>query len=401
MSKPTFVSGLVSVIIPAYNAGGYIAQAVESVLAQTYPSVECIVVDDGSTDDTAQRLEHYQDRIVYWRQENHGPAAARNRGIEMACGEYIAFLDADDWWAPTKIADQKQVLEKYPSAGVVYTWAALTDEQGKIRSIWRDPHAREFYSQKEIFCEMVWGRHLPGAGSSIMVRHACLLQSGGFDIDLPWGQDWELTLRLARLYDVVCVPKALTYYRNSEANILSKFDRRCLQDRQVTILRKILALISDEALRDQLQPIAMARAYWHGALMDYALGRVEKAQTRAMEAWQWSEEFFVKPSGLFETTLFGVASYLGYSDEVGYLDPDAVACFFYTTFNSLPSPLHFLRRRGKRYVARVYAHNTFKAMINADQSTIRRYGGKIFIHDPRWLLNLGLVKAWLQSWLGA
>lgn len=392
------VPELVSVVIPAYNAGRNIAQAVESVLMQTYPWIECIVVNDGSTDNTGLRLEPYLDRITYCMEDNHGPAAARNRGIEAARGKYIAFLDADDWWEPTKIAEQVHTLRRYPGAGMVYTWAALTDGSGKTRSIWHDSETRELYPKEDIFREMVWGRHLPGAGSSILVKSECLAQAGGFDLELPWGQDWELTLRLARLYDVACVPRVLTHYRNPDANILKKFDQRRLQDRQVTILGKIFAILNDESMRSQLMPTAMARAHWHGALMDYALGRIEQAQARSTEAWRSSSGFFAGPNAMFESTLFVVASYLGYSDEIGYLEPDAVASFFGVTFSNLIPPLGFLRRRGHRCIARIYAQNTFIAMAGANRSAIYQNGRKVFTHDPRWLLNMGLVKAWMQSW---
>ena len=98
MKKP-----LVSVIIPTYNSAGYIEEALESVFEQTLQDFEIIVVDDGSTDGTGEVLRKYGDRIRYIYQENNGPASARNGGIRVARGEYIAFLDADDLWVSTKL----------------------------------------------------------------------------------------------------------------------------------------------------------------------------------------------------------------------------------------------------------------------------------------------------------
>src|SRR5215467_8142244 len=97
---------LVSVVIPAYNAGAYIEDALDSVFRQTFPRLEVIVVDDGSTDDTRSRLEPYRSRIHYVWQTNNGSGAARNRGIDVSSGDYIAFLDADDLWSPEKLQIQ-------------------------------------------------------------------------------------------------------------------------------------------------------------------------------------------------------------------------------------------------------------------------------------------------------
>ncbi|MFS8117396.1 MAG: glycosyltransferase family 2 protein, partial [Microcoleus sp.] len=109
----------VSVIIPAYNGDRYIVQAVESVFAQTYTNWEIIVVDDGSTDETHQVLQPYLDKIRYIYQENRGVAAARNRGIQEAKGEFIAFLDQDDFFLPDKLAAQIALFRQQPSLGIV------------------------------------------------------------------------------------------------------------------------------------------------------------------------------------------------------------------------------------------------------------------------------------------
>lgn len=393
---------LVSVVIPAFNAGHTIVQAVESVLAQTYAPIECIVIDDGSTDNIYQQLQSYLPRIIYHRQENQGRSAARNRGINLAQGEYIAFLDADDWWDAEKIALQVAALQKYPTAGLVYTWATLTDAEGNSRSVWGEPEKREFYPHTEIFQDMVWGRHLPGAGSSVMVRRSSLEQIGGFDLDLPTGQDWELTVRFALYYDVACIPQALTYYRNPQANILEKFDRRALQDRQLLMLHKIFARVNDVETREHLQPRAFARACWHGALMDYAMGRLDKARERAVEAWRWLPEFFTGPEQLWAAVFWAVASYLGYSDTIGYVNADLVAHFTQIVFSELPEPLHFLSKQRGRYLAQVYAVNTFKAHRRGDWATVRQCGWKVLRYDSRWLRNLGLLKMCVVSlWRGS
>src|SRR5687767_13189801 len=102
---------LVSVIIPTYNRASVVCRAIDSVLGQTYGNIEVIVVDDGSTDETLERLHSYGDRIRVLTQANAGPSVARNRGIAVATGGIVAFLDSDDYWLPTKVARQVVLLE--------------------------------------------------------------------------------------------------------------------------------------------------------------------------------------------------------------------------------------------------------------------------------------------------
>ncbi|HUO67213.1 MAG TPA: glycosyltransferase family A protein, partial [Gammaproteobacteria bacterium] len=128
------MSPTVSCVVPAYNAERYVARALESVLEQSRPPDEIIVVDDGSTDGTAAVLESYGSRLRVVHQENSGPAAARNRGIRMATGEIICFQDADDEWHRDKLAKQLVLLEARPEVGICITrlrnvWAEHLDEE--------------------------------------------------------------------------------------------------------------------------------------------------------------------------------------------------------------------------------------------------------------------------------
>ena len=122
---------IASVIIPAYNAGLTICQAVDSALQQTFGAAEVIVIDDGSTDDTRQRLLPYGDSITYLYQHNQERSAARNNGIRHAKGKYLAFLDADDYWAVDKLTKQVALLEQHADLGFVFSWAAAFDSTGR------------------------------------------------------------------------------------------------------------------------------------------------------------------------------------------------------------------------------------------------------------------------------
>jgi len=120
--KRGYVLAKVSTIIPAYNCERYIKETIESVLSQTYKDIELIIIDDGSTDRTGEIVRSFESKVEYIRQsKNTGPSAARNRGIEKAKGEYIAFLDGDDVWMPTKIEEQIKLLESNKDIALVYS----------------------------------------------------------------------------------------------------------------------------------------------------------------------------------------------------------------------------------------------------------------------------------------
>ena len=110
---------LVSVVIPVYDGAAFIAQTLDSVLRQSWPRLEVIVVDDGSTDETPERVRPFRDRILYLRQENRGGGAARNAGVAASRGDYLAFLDQDDLWAPEKLERQLAVARAHPESGVI------------------------------------------------------------------------------------------------------------------------------------------------------------------------------------------------------------------------------------------------------------------------------------------
>ena len=112
---------LVTVVVPAYNSSAFLRQAVDSALGQTYPFVEVIVVDDGSTDGTTEVVAGYGSKIVFIHQRNAGVAAARNTALRVARGELVAYLDADDVWDPDKVRRQVEFLAAHPECGLVHT----------------------------------------------------------------------------------------------------------------------------------------------------------------------------------------------------------------------------------------------------------------------------------------
>ncbi len=207
---------LVSVIIPTYNRDRFVSDAIESCLAQTHPHCEIIVVDDGSTDDTAALLrEGYGGRIRTLHQPNQGPGIARNTGIAAANGDFIHFLDADDRLHPRKIEIGLAAFRRRPEVAVIYTHFQFVAADGTTPL--ETPAFEDFAA--DAFCE-----HLRMTGchiliSSSMYRSEALRAVGGFahDVDFRSAEDWDLFLRLAARYQFHGINQRLVYRRMHDA----------------------------------------------------------------------------------------------------------------------------------------------------------------------------------------
>lgn len=209
-------SHLVSVVIPAYNAEGTIADTLRSVRSQTHRDLEIVVVDDGSTDRTTSIVKAHaavDGRVRLITQENAGVAAARNTGWQSARSTFIAFVDADDLWAPSKIERQLEViLSGGPRVGLVYTWWALIDEHNRIRRKVRGRHIAGDVLEQTLMGNFV------GNASSALIRRQALEEAGGFDSGLQDAgihgcEDFLLYHQIAKRYHFGLVPDHLTGYR--------------------------------------------------------------------------------------------------------------------------------------------------------------------------------------------
>lgn len=200
----------ISALIPTYNCERYICDAVDSVLAQTYPVHEVIVVDDGSTDQTRAILARYGQRIRYIRQVNAGPPAARNTGIAHAKGDFIALLDSDDLWVPRKLERQMDYLGNRPECGLIYTDMKTFDETGIIEESVKAsrnltlPSGRIF---PQMFAETLFQT------SAVLIRKSCIDTVGPFDTSLRMGDDYEFFMRISRHYELGYVDEPLVLYR--------------------------------------------------------------------------------------------------------------------------------------------------------------------------------------------
>jgi glycosyltransferase involved in cell wall biosynthesis len=205
----------VSAVIPTHNHARFLVEAVESVLRQTVPPSEVIVVDDGSTDSTLEVLRQYGGRIRVISQENRGVAAARNVGASVASGEILAFLDADDLWLERKQEFQSNRFVKEPDLGLVHCGVEEIDGAG------RQLRTRLDGMQGWVSREMLLFRRgvILGGGSAIAVRRASFRDVGGFDESLSTSADWDFCYRIARRYRIGFLAEVLVRYRVHNGNM--------------------------------------------------------------------------------------------------------------------------------------------------------------------------------------
>lgn len=215
----------VSVVIPCYNAEAYIGATIESVMAQGVDDLEIIVVDDGSHDGSVQRVRSAFPAVRVVQQPNQGVAAARNHGLRLARGEWIAFVDADDIWLPGKLAAQFAQLQAAPECRMSYTawhvWpsSAALPEAALLRQLERDAHDRArwlgpsgwIYPQLLLDC-VVWT-------STVLAHRSLFDEVGVFDTDLRVGEDYDLWLRASRVTPILRVAHPYALYRMHPASI--------------------------------------------------------------------------------------------------------------------------------------------------------------------------------------
>lgn len=212
-------NSLVSIIIPAYKAGQYIEETVQSVLAQTHTNFELIIVDDGSPDDQASVIEPLakkDDRIQYIKQENGGVASARNHGYRLSKGTFLAFLDADDVWMPTNIEEKLAKFESDQDLGLVHSDANIIDSDSKETG--EQLSGKEGWLLKDL---LGWEGACIPAPSSILVKRSVVEKVGDFCLKLSNAADQEFFFRVAKHYKIGRVAKPLWQYRVHSNNMHS------------------------------------------------------------------------------------------------------------------------------------------------------------------------------------
>jgi glycosyltransferase involved in cell wall biosynthesis len=268
---------LVSVVMPAYNVAWCIGAAIDSVLAQTYPERELIVVNDGSTDRTAAVLEEYSGRIVVIEQPNRGMCAARNAAIRRARGAYIAFLDADDRWLPTKLAQQVALMESRPEIGFCSTAARVEDESGRLLNLWRCRTGRTDML-RTLFAE---NAAIAGGCSAVVARRHLVEQVGMFDESLRGFEDPDLWIRLAAISGYACIDEPLAIILRRERSVSRNVE--AMRSSTLRSLHKNRHLLPPP-LRGGFWRNCLAGAYTDYAKPAYREGRLGRALADTLHA---------------------------------------------------------------------------------------------------------------------
>jgi glycosyltransferase involved in cell wall biosynthesis len=200
----------VSVIIPTYNRPGMLCEAIESVLSQTYKDYEIVVVDDGSTDNTKEVVKKYGDKLRYFYQNNQGPSAARNQGVDRSSGAYLAFLDDDDLWLPNFLETHVRTLDEEGDLAFVCSGAYVVNETGKQIDIWKMRASNSFLDLYHMNFVLTL---------TVLLRRQCFDAVSGFDRRFKICQDYDLWLRLAMKYKFRYQDMLLAKYRLHKGNI--------------------------------------------------------------------------------------------------------------------------------------------------------------------------------------
>jgi GT2 family glycosyltransferase len=225
----------VSVVIPAYNAGGVLARALQSVLQQSLPVSEIIVVNDGSTDDTAAMMEQYRSKIIGITTVNRGAAAARNAGIEAASSEWIAFLDADDEWHPEKMERQWACLSQNPAAILCYAPMQNINAAGQRELIWPERICESEHDDRLL---TYWAclAELPPT-STVLVQRNAVRQAGLFPVELTTAEDLHLWVRLLSLGRFVGVKEVLAERHLSNTSLTATNSQIAQYNRYFQVLK--------------------------------------------------------------------------------------------------------------------------------------------------------------------
>ena len=222
---------LISVVIPTYNRAAFVVAAIESVLAQTYPHVEILIVDDGSTDETSEKVRELIELnsregatvkpIRYIHQNNQGPSRARNQGIAKAQGSWIAFLDSDDFWLPEKLELQVRTLERFEECGACYTNARLVDTSG-LNTTAFEVSRRPYNDFMGVVPDETIQLAKAFGGSwiqTLVVRRDLVQQIGGFDPGMPWAEDRDFLFRLSLVTRFCYVDKPLAVIERTTIDV--------------------------------------------------------------------------------------------------------------------------------------------------------------------------------------
>ena len=380
--------GTVSVIIPAYNQGHYLGEAVQSVLNQSYQDFELIIIDDGSTDNTRQVAKSFSDaRIRYTYQENSGLSAARNTGIRHATGSFVTFLDSDDLFLAEKLNLLVAALENKPSDLASATSIGFVAGQ----AILIDANSRRL--------DKMVGTKLPDDNlqlllgnplhvGSVLVRRSWLDKVGPFDESLRACEDWDMWLRLAKAgCRMGWVARPVSLYRIHGQQMT----------RQAKRMRKAMLTVLDKtfnypdlpeswlAMRDR----AYAAAYVKAAARAYYTTALASAKRDLAEAVRLDPSLLDHEARKLTNQLAGWANAPMVDDPLAYLE---------RMYENLPDTLSRLRQRRRHHLGQIAMQMVFESYNKGDLAKTRSVILRALRYQPSWLINRGVLSIFVRSY---
>ncbi len=281
----------VSVIVPTYNRSSLVVRAVQSVLDQTFGDFEILVVDDGSTDNTREVLSSSSDkRIRYVSQSNLGPAAARNKGYALSHGKYVHFLDSDDYFLPTNLAEKANILNDSCEIGWVFSDCyyrndnrrTLWSTNGNIRKLRKSLIRRSFVFDLLLMCYFV-------NIDTVMIRRECIERIGGFDENLESFEDMDFYYRIASMYKTKFIDAPLVVISHQEEDSLSR-DRDRFFTGRIQVIEKTKQLFPF-----QTQEIRFPGRRAEADILNYLGTRLLEAEQEKMAIQKFLKSIRVLP----------------------------------------------------------------------------------------------------------
>ncbi|PCM45656.1 glycosyltransferase family 2 protein [Marinobacter sp. ANT_B65] len=273
---------LVSVIVPVYNRAHLVSETIESILAQTYEPVEIILINDGSTDESLSILKKYEgqfpENIRVIDQKNQGQIAARNNGIKIAQGEYVAFLDSDDLWLEEKLERQIPLFEE--GVALVYSGTNIIDENGlTIRTEPADQSISGYiYPQLLVKNRMT--------GGTVVVTAEVLKQVGGFSTEFKAAENWDLWLRICKLYSARVISEPLIKYRVHSQNMSG--DGQLMLGAKLQIIKKHCDIHSKDSVVARYSRQAYADYHYRAGLNHFATAQYQLARREFISVLKFS-----------------------------------------------------------------------------------------------------------------
>lgn len=387
-----------SVIIPVYNELSTLEPAVRAVLAVNEAD-EILIIDDGSTDGTREALAPYLNRLTYIYQENQERSAARNAGIRVATGTYVAFLDADDAWLPHKLERQMIALAEHPEAVLAYCQATYMDADDNdipFRGQWLCGRAAHKTIVEDLSRALVTANVVYGGGSMPLVRRSALDRAGWFDEGLCYPEDWDLWARLSHLGPFAYIPQPLVRYR------VYGWDKVLRIEATEELLRQHIRVVERAAVgwqgpadeRGQLRAAGLTAVHLRAALASMQLGHAAQAQSQLTRA------IAIDPELATRARLIQVAADRAKMIETATGSYEQAVAFIDTFFANLPAAARRHSVGGRAAAGHLYMAGAFEQHAAGNRAAVRQLWLQGVAHAPGFLRNMGVLSIGVEAWMG-